>query len=194
MKDALVVVLSMALSACSPNQEQATPKKVAPADSSAPKAESVSSDSLKPASGPLQFVSTPPEQIASLSTTEGGKCSIDSVSNKESDTGWIVHRDEIITVGGWVFDMATKTTSDWAVLRLDAPDGTTHFFASTTVRGERADLYKVFGDAPGLRKATFTLLATPGQLPPASYKLVLLHQSSQGMQACAVPKTLNIVP
>ena len=193
MKGALVVVLSMALSACSPNQEQATPKRAAPADSAAPKAASVSSDSLKPAAGPPQFVNTPPEQIASLSTTEGGKCSIDSVNSKESDTGWTVHRDEVITVGGWVFDMATKTTSDWAVLRLDAADGTTHFYAPTTVRGERADLYKVFGDAPGLGKATFTLVASPGQLPPGSYKLVLLHQSTQGGQACAVSKTLNIV-
>lgn len=163
MKGAFVVVLSMALSACSPEP------------------------------GPTQFVNTPPEQITSLSIADGGKCSIDSINNKESDIGWTVHRGEVITVGGWVLDLATKTTSDWVILRLDAPDGMSHFYAPTTVRGERADLYKVFGDAPGLHKATFTLVASPGQLPLASYRLVLLHQSAQGGQACTVPKTLNIV-
>jgi hypothetical protein len=141
---ALVVVLSVALSACSPNQEQAAPKQVTPTDGSAPKTGSASSDSPKPAAGPPQFVSTPPVQIAPLSIAEGGKCSIDSVNGKESDTGWTVHRDEVISVGGWAFDMATKTTSDWTVLRLDAPDGATHYYALTTVRGERADLYRSF--------------------------------------------------
>jgi hypothetical protein len=194
VKRALFVAVSIALSACSPNEEQASPKRVAPADHTASKAGSVISDSLGQEAGSPQFVHTPPAQIASLSIAEGGKCSIDSINSKESDIGWTVRRNEVITVGGWVLDLVTKTTSDWAVLRLDAPDGSTHFYASTTVRGERADLFRVLGDGPGLKKATFTLVVTPGQVPPASYKLALLHQSEQGGQACTVQKTLSIVP
>jgi hypothetical protein len=193
LKSVLVVFLCIALSACSPKQEQATAKRGESATIIVPTSGPVSSDPAKPEAAALQFASAPPAQIAALTMADGGKCSIDSINGKESDTGWSIRRDELMTVGGWVLDLATKSTSDWAILRLDAADGTTHFYAPTTVRGERADLYKAFGDGPGMPKATFTLVVAPDRLPPGSYKLVLLHQSGQAGQACAVSKKLDIV-
>ena len=200
MKSVLVVFLCIALGGCSPNQEQATAKRGGSANITVPNAGPVGSDPPKPeAAAPkpeaaaLQFASEPPAQIAALSMADGGKCSIDSINGKESDTGWSIRRDEVMTVGGWVLDLATKTTSDWVILRLDAADSMAHFYAPTTVRGERADLYKAFGDGPGMPKATFTLVVALDRLPPGSYKLVLLHQPAPGGQACTVSKKLDIV-
>ena len=66
MKSVLVVFLCIALSACSPKQEQATAKRSESATIIVPNAGPVSSDPAKPEAAAPQFASEPPAQIAAL--------------------------------------------------------------------------------------------------------------------------------
>ena len=139
------------------------------------------------------FTDVAPEQLAFLRIADGGKCSIDTINKNASETGWMVHGGDVVTVGGWVLDMESKTTSEWAVLRLDPSDGSGPFYFATRWREGRPDLTQAFGAGPGVSTAMFILTASTDSLPDGSYALTVLHESKAGGQICRVPKILNVM-
>lgn len=194
MKRAFGVILLLSLLGCTSKSENEASKQA----TTPPTGAVTQGETAKPAAPPAAssiptFTSAPPEQIASLNVVDGGKCSVDSINQDANPKGWTIRRGEVITVAGWVLDMSTKSTSDWAVVRLDAADGSTRFYFATTSRGERPDLFQAFGSGPGVSKATFTLSAATDRLPPGTYKLTVLHQSAAGGQACPVERTISVI-
>ena len=193
MKRVCGLILLLSLLGCSPKSENNPPQQpTTPPTGANPQAEPAKSADTTAAPPIPGFTNAPPEQIATLTVVDGGKCSVDSVNQSESPTGWTIRRGDMVTMGGWVLDVNTKTTSNWAVMRLDAADGSTQFYFPTTWRGERPDLAQVFGSGPGLSKVTFALTAATDRISKGTYKLTVLHQSTAGGQACSVQKTLTV--
>ncbi len=188
------------LGACSdkpadkPPVAPATPKAavVVPAETAKP-TESAMSAAPAPVSSSPNFTTKLPDQMSSLTVVTGAKCSIDAINQIENNAGWSIHRGTVINLGGWILDSAANTTSDWVVLRLEAPDQKTHFYVTTTARAERSDLVQAFGPGPGSKKASFNLSASTDSLPYGSYKLALVHQPAAAAQVCDSSKTLDIV-
>jgi hypothetical protein len=146
------------------------------------------------ASSAAAFSASVPAELGALPVEPGAKCSVDSVNGQESTTGWTVARGGDVTIGGWLLSADAQATSNWAVVRLDSVDGASHYYVATTARGERPDLTQVFGSTPAVRKATFTAVATTGNVAPGAYRIVLLHKPDATAQSCSVGKTLTIAP
>ena len=140
----------------------------------------------------VSFERTPPQEIASLATNTSKGCSLDAINKTGDPAGWTIRRGEIINVGGWALDTATKTTSPWVVLQLSSEAANGSFFAATRSRGARDDLTKFFGDGPGVSKANFELLVGTNQLEPGRYTMTLIHASSGGGLHCDTSKTLVV--
>ena len=136
------------------------------------------------------FSEIAPPEIAGREAQPGAKCALDSVNGAAPGAPWRVSRQHRVFLHGWAIDSASRTVSDWVVVRLS--NGGRHYYAVTWARGTRNDLAPELGAEAGAR-AGFDLVGTLQQVPPGAYDIDVIAGAPTGLVSCATGRQLVAV-
>jgi hypothetical protein len=133
-----------------------------------------------------------PEPARGLSYVAGGRCSLDFVTATPTERGWRTDTAKPIRFSGWALEDVAQPASPWVVIELAAPGDRARYFAATTFRSPRTDLFAVLGDGPGVRNAAFELVASADALPRGPYTVRVLMRGAAGGLTCNTGKVLEL--
>lgn len=179
----LVVLMGLALAACTDNQSPA-------ADPVQPEADAAVAVDESPVQAPapvavvMPSAGRPAEIPASLGTTEG--CSLDAVNGQSIVDTAIVADKEHVQLGGWAGDLTVGTSPEQVFVQLEGPET---IFIEASRGTKRPDVAAQYGH-PGLEDAGWDANANLAEVAAGTYRVSIIQVDGDAGVSCETKRSI----